>query len=149
MQGHWLWWGLAVLLGVLELMTGTFYLLVLGIGIAAGGVLAFAGAGLAWQFLAAAVVSGVGWFLLRRFNPRRGGAPVQHNRDVHLDIGERVRVEHWLAPRRAQVQYRGAAWTAELAPDEPDAPAPGEFEIRSMDGNRLIVARPRQAARPS
>jgi len=143
MQAYWLWWGLAVLLGVLELVTGTFFLLVLALGFAAGGLLALTGAGIAWQLLAAAAVSVVGFYALRRFNPRLRAEPVQQNRDVHLDIGERVRVEHWQPDRRAQVSYRGAQWTAELAADETHAPEPGEYQILSIDSNRLVVGRPR------
>ena len=137
MQAFWWWWGLAVLLGILELVTGTLYLLVLGLGFAAGGLVAFVGAGLAWQLVGTAAVSLVGWYLLRRFGPRRARGPAHANRDVLLDIGEGVRVEHW-RDGRAQVNYRGAAWEAEL---EGGDPAPGEFVIRRIEGNRLIVAR--------
>jgi len=141
MQDYWWWWGLAVLLGVAEMVTGTFYLLVLGLGFAAGGALAWAGLGTAWQLTAAAAVSFVGWFLLRRQMPRRSRDAAHSNRDVLLDIGEHVHIEHWQPDRRAQVSYRGAAWTAELAADQTSPPQPGEFVIRRIDGNRLIVSR--------
>lgn len=141
MQSYWTWWGLAVLLGVLELITGTLYLLVLALGIAAGGLLAFLGASFAWQLMAAAAVSFAGWFLLRRYGPRRARAATHGGRDMQLDVGERVRVEHWRADRRAQVSYRGATWEAELEPSDNAEPAPGEHVIRRIEGSRLIVAR--------
>jgi membrane protein implicated in regulation of membrane protease activity len=137
MQAHWWWWGVAVLLGVAEMLTGTFFLLVLGLGFAAGGAMAVAGAGLAWQLVSAAFVSFVGWYLLRRKMPRRERLAAHSSRDVLLDIGERVRVEHWQPDRRAQVSYRGATWTAELADGEARS---GEFVIRRIEGNRLIVS---------
>lgn len=141
MQGHWWWWGLAVLFAVLEMVTTTFYFLVLGIGFAAAGAVAFAGGGLAAQLITAAIVSVLAWYLLRRFAPRRGKVSAQGSRDLILDVGERVRVDRWQPDRRAQVVYRGAHWEAELVSDDDRAPEPGEFVIRRIEGNRLIVAR--------
>jgi len=141
MQDYWWWWGLAVIFGVLEMVTGTFYLLVLGIGFAVGGALAFAGGGFAAQLVAAALFSFIGWFLLRRYSPRRERVTAQGNRDLLLDIGERVRVDRWGHDGRAQVQYRGANWEVELASGETASPEPGNFVIRRIEGNRLIVAR--------
>ena len=142
MQDYWWWWGLAVLFGVVEMVTTTFYLLVLGIGFAAGGLVAFLGGAFAAQLVAAAAFSIVGWLMLRRFSPRRGRVVAHGSRDVLLDIGERVRVDRWEAGRRAQVIYRGAAWSAEFVGDDKLEPEPGEYVIRRIEGNRLIVGRP-------
>jgi len=142
MQDYWWWWGLAVLFGVLEMVTATFYLLVLGIGFAVGGAVAFAGGGFAAQLVGAALFSFVGWFLLRRFTPRRERVIAQGNRDLLLDIGERVRVDRWRPDGRATVQYRGASWEAQLGAGATEPPEPGEYVIRRIEGNRLIVARP-------
>jgi len=141
MQVHWWWWGLAVLFAVLEMVTATFFFLVLGVGLAAGGAVAFGGGGLAAQLIAAAVVSVLAWYLLRRFAPRRGRVAAQGSRDLLLDVGERVRVERWQPDRRAKVVYRGAQWDAELATDDERVPEPGEYVIRRIEGNRLILAR--------
>lgn len=142
MQDHWWWWGLAVLFGVLEMVTSTFYLLVLGIGFALGGLVAYLGGDFSLQLIGAAASSVAGWFLLRRFSPRRARVSAHGNRDVLLDIGERVRIDSWQAGRRAQVHYRGAAWSAELVGEDQGEPEPGEYVIRRIEGNRLIVARP-------
>jgi len=141
MQDYWWWWGLAVLFGALEMVTATFYLLVLGIGLAVGGAVAFAGGGFAAQLVGAAVFSFVGWFLLRRYSPRRERVAAQGNRDLLLDIGERVQVDRWRPGGRATVQYRGASWEVQIAPGGPPSPEPGEFVIRRIEGNRLIVGR--------
>lgn len=146
MQAFWWWWGLAVLLGMFEMLTATFFLLVLGLGCAAGGFVAWAGGGFVWQLLAAAAVSFAGWLALRRFSPGRAGRNVNASRDLLLDIGERVRVEHWQPDRRARVVYRGADWAAELEAGDAGALQPGEYVIRRIEGNRLIVARPQPSA---
>jgi membrane protein implicated in regulation of membrane protease activity len=134
------WWVIALALGIMEMLTATFYLLVLGLGCAAaGGVAAFGGAMWA-QFVAAAVVAVAGAAWVRRI---RAGAPASapagRNPDVVADVGERVRVDAWDDDGRARVRYRGTDWTAELAPGEPRAS--GEFTIREVAGNRLIVSR--------
>jgi membrane protein implicated in regulation of membrane protease activity len=134
------WWVLALGIGILELLSGTVYLLVLATGCAAAGAVAAFG-GAAWaQLTTAAVVSLAGAAWARR---ARAGAPAPQpagrNPDVVADVGERVRVAAWDAEGRARVQYRGTQWTAELAPGE--AAEPGEYRIREMAGNRLILAR--------
>ena len=139
---HW-WWVLALVLGVAELLTGTFYLLVLALGGAAGGRAAWANAGLTTQLVATAAVAIAGWSLLHLRHPARRKRPAAtHDPDVLLDVGERLHIAQWDADGSARVHYRGAAWTAELDRDARRAgpTAPGTYEIRGVSGNRLIVA---------
>jgi membrane protein implicated in regulation of membrane protease activity len=137
MAMHFLWWVLAVALGIAELATGSFYMLVLAAGAAAAGLFAFLGFGLAAQFTCAAVVSAGGAVLVRRL---RGRAVAAHrNPDVNLDIGQSVDVATWDADRRSRVTYRGALWDVELMPGEPAIP--GRFVIREVEGSRLRLAR--------
>jgi membrane protein implicated in regulation of membrane protease activity len=134
------WWVLALLLGILELVSGTFYLLVIAGGAAAGGLVAAGGGPLWLQCIAAAALSVAGAAAVRRWGRRDGPiAPAQRNRDVVADIGERVRVDAWGPDGRARIQYRGTQWTVELAAGEPALA--GEYVIREVAGNRLIVAR--------
>lgn len=134
------WWVLALGIGILEMLTGTFYLLMLALGFAAGGALAALGGPLWAQCVAAAVVALAGSFWVRR---SRAGAPSAgpsgRNPDVVADIGEQVRVEAWDAEGLARVQYRGTQWTASLAPGE--APVSGLYRIVELAGNRLILGR--------
>lgn len=134
------WWLLALGLAVLELLSGTFYLLVIALGCAAAGLAAALGAPVWLQPLVAAVVALAGTAWVRR---SRAGAPTpeaaQRNPDVIADVGERVHVEAWGEDGRARVQYRGTQWTAERAPGEPAVP--GAWRIREIAGNRLILAR--------
>ncbi len=142
MQDYWWWWGVAVGLGLIEMFTATFYLLVLAIGFAAAGFVALAGGGLAAQLLAAAGLSVLGWAAVRRWGTRgRAADHPQADRDLILDIGEQVHVDRWDGPRRTKVVYRGASWAVELAQGQASPPEPGDFVIRRIDGNRLIVER--------
>ena len=143
MQLHYWWWILAVGLGVLELVTGTFYLLVLAAGCAAGGLAAWFGAGLTVQVLATAAVAIAGWAWLWRRSPwRQTSDDLALDASMLLDVGERVEGDAWGADRGAQVRDRGAAWTVELDAQEPaSAAVPGAFVIRRVVGNRLVVQR--------
>jgi len=49
-----------------------------------------------------------------------------------------LRVDQWAPNRTARANYRGATWDVELAPGE--EAASGEFVIREINANRLIVA---------
>lgn len=135
------WWWIAT--GVLvaaELATGTFYLLMLALGAAAGALAAHLGFGLNGQMLAAAVVGGGA---VAAWHWRRGGTrPAQHaseNRDVNLDIGEQVDVPAWQPDGSAFVTYRGARWAVRHAGS--GTPQPGRHVIRRVEGNRLHVER--------
>jgi regulator of protease activity HflC (stomatin/prohibitin superfamily)/membrane protein implicated in regulation of membrane protease activity len=56
MSVEWAWWIVAAVLVGAELLTGTFYLLAIGMAVAFGGVAAFAGASLPMQFAVAGVL---------------------------------------------------------------------------------------------
>jgi len=47
-------------------------------------------------------------------------------------------VDQWAPNRTARANYRGVTWDVELAPGE--EAASGEFVIREINANRLIVA---------
>ncbi len=134
-----LWWVLAGVAVVAELTTGTFYLLMLALGMAAGAVAAHLGLPSNFQIVSAALVGGGAtalWHWRRMQSPR--SAPAAENRDVNLDIGERVTVVAWGADRTARVSYRGSTWTARL---QPEAPAEaGEHVVKAVEGNWLVLA---------
>lgn len=133
-----IWWVLAGGAVALELVTGTFYLLMLGVGLAAGALAAHAGVAVTGQLVAAAVVGGgavAGCYLLR--GRKAPAAPASANPDVQIDVGESVHVEAWLADHTAQVRYRGAAWTVVPFGGAPQGPGP--HRVREVSGNRLVV----------
>lgn len=133
------WWLAAGVLVVAELLTGTFYLLMLALGLAAGAVAAHLGLSGVIQTVAAAVVGSgavAAWHFLR---PRR--AAVQNpgaDRDVNLDVGETVQVQDWLPDGSTSVRYRGAAWSAVPAAGSA-AGTTGAHRIVEVRGSQLII----------
>ena len=90
-QASTLWWVLAGVLVIAELLTGTFYLLMLALGSVAAAGAAHAGAAGTAQFVAAALVGGGAtalWHFKRARAPR--SAPAASNADVSPDIGQTV-----------------------------------------------------------
>ena len=133
-----IWWLLAGTAVAVELATGTFYLLMLAIGLAAGALAAHAGAPLAGQLIAAALIGGgavAAWHLQRGRRPAEPGAST--NRDVNLDIGETVMVDAWNPDGTAAIKYRGANWTVVAAAGA--IHATGAHRVREVVGSRLVV----------
>ncbi len=134
-----LWWLAVGALVAAELATGTFYLLMLALGAAAGAMAAYAGVDSEAQITAASVVGGgavVVWHFMRKLRPKT--APAESNHDVNIDIGQRLHVGAWDAEGTARVPYRGAQWAVRYAGS--GTPSPGEFVIVALDGNELRVA---------
>ena len=132
------WWLLAGAAVAVELVTGTFYLLMLAIGRAAAALAAHGGAGLSAQLVTAAFVGGgavTAWHLLRGRRPP--ALPAAANPDVNLDVGETVLVDAWQPDGTAQVRYRGATWTVSHLPGA--SPSSGLHRVREVVGNRLVV----------
>ncbi|MCA1323541.1 NfeD family protein [Herbaspirillum sp. alder98] len=137
-----IWFVIAGGLIAAELFTGTFYLLMIAVGLTAGGLLALGGALLEWQLLAASAVGIVAVLLLRRsrFGRVRRGR-INDDPNQSLDIGRTVEVPAWQekgGSHVARVPYRGALWDVELEAGHP--PETGPCIIREIRGSRLIVA---------
>lgn len=133
-----LWWLLAGAAVAIELFTGTFYLLMLAVGMVAAALAAHAGASTAVQLVMAAVVGSaavVGWYFIKK---RRAGDPsVRSLRSVNLDVGEVLQIDEWLSDGTASVKYRGAQWTVIQRPGNP--PTPGSYRVAELVGSRLLV----------
>ena len=132
------WWLLAGSAVALELFTGTFYLLMLALGMTAAALAAHAGASTAVQLVCAAVV-GIGavviWYTIKKRNP--ADPSVRSLRSVNLDVGEIVQVDEWLPDGTANVKYRGAQWS--VVQRAGNAPVPGAYRVTELVGNRLMV----------
>ncbi|WP_459618459.1 NfeD family protein [Bordetella sp. 2513F-2] len=134
----WIWFGLAALALIGEVLTGTFYLLLVALGLAAGGIGAALHAGLPWQLVICAVVALAGLLVLRRTGVlKKREIDARRNADVNLDIGQQVEVEAWSEAGTARVWYRGAHWQAELSPGQPRVAGP--HRIAEIRGSRLVV----------
>lgn len=134
-----LWWVAAGIAVAAELATGTFYLLMIALGLGAGAIGAHAGLSSTWQVVSAALVGAAAtalWHWKRASHPQ--SAPPELNRDVNLDIGERVQVEAWGHDGTARVNYRGTQWTARLAPGA--ARVAGEHRVTAVEGNWLVLS---------
>ena len=132
------WWVAAGVAVAAELATGTFYLLMMALGLAAGALAAHLGLPLVGQIVSAALVGGGAtavWHWRRFKQPT--SAPARENRDVNLDIGERVHVAEWATDRTTRVPYRGSLWTARLAPGA--TPAGGDYVVSAVEGNWLVL----------
>ncbi len=133
----WMWWMiLAFGLLILELVTGTFYLLVIAVALAAAGLAQLAGASLTLQLVVAAII-GLGGSLWLR-SSRFGKLNTEGDALQNLDVGQVVRIDNWTDGRTARTSYRGAQWDVQLAPGE--TATTGEFVIQSVQGSRLVVA---------
>lgn len=132
------WWLLAGAAVIAELVSGTFYLLMLATGLAAAAVASHLGATETVQIAVAALVASgavLGW---RAYKMSRPSSPSANaNPDVNLDIGATVHIDAWNPDGTANVKYRGANWTA--APDEGQPPATGAHRVVRVLGSRLIV----------
>ncbi len=133
-----LWWLLAGGTIGIELMLGTFYLLLVALGLAAAAIAAHVGLALPAQIITAALVGGgsvVAWYFIKKRRP--GDPSPRADRSVNLDVGEIVQIAHWNPDGTASVQYRGAAWTAIHRPGI--NPSAGAHRVAELVGNRLLV----------
>ncbi len=133
-----IWWIVTGVAVALELLTGTFYLLLLAVGLAAAAVAAHAGVTLTVQLVVAAVVGGGSVVVWRsRHRKTKTALPAGANRDVNLDVGETVQVDSWETDGTSSVKYRGANWNVSLVADA--TPSTGLHVIVEIIGSRLIV----------
>ena len=143
-MSDWMIWLIAAgLVVIFEIFIGTFYLLMISVGLAAGAAAAWFGMDISLQLIVAAIVGSIATYALRK--SRLGSTQkldVARDRNVLLDIGQTVTVNEWQAGGAgrsiARVMYRGAMWDFELEPDQP--PKAGVFRINEIRGSRLIVA---------
>ena len=138
MEPSTIWWVMAGITVAAELLIGSFYLLMLSLGMAAGAIAAQAGSPLTVQMVVAAGVGGAAVLLWRRVKQGRGAElEAQSNPNVNLDIGALVMVQAWASDGSAQVNYRGANWTALHRPGL--APESGEHRVVEVQGSRLVL----------
>lgn len=135
MESYIYWFVLALLLLGFEMVTGTFYLMVVAIGMSVGGFTAWLNASMTWQLSLCALTVLAGTFILRRW---KNTQPVSNISAVNnLDVGQPVKILKWNENGSARVVYRGAEWHAELASAETARDA--TLYIESVRGSCLIL----------
>ena len=142
----WLVWIVAgFALAIAELLSGTFYLLVIGLGAFAGAVVAWMGGNMLVQAAAGGIVAIGGAIAVHHWHARQKSGDAQSN---FLDRGQPVVLEGWAneSANLARVKYRGTSWDARVAAG--DRPAPGTtLYIEGQEGNTLVVVAVAPASR--
>ncbi len=128
-----------LVLVIVELLSGTFYLLMLGVaafGAAAG---AWLGYDFAVQVLVAALVAAAGCYGIYMYRAKNKAEQMPS-----LDSGMPASFENWIDPgaRLARVRYRGASWDARVEGGEALEPGTTVYVVEA-DGNTLKVAKKR------
>ena len=136
MQAARLWLIAGIILCIAEMLTGTFFLLVIGVAALAGAAVAWFGADMWLQVCAASAIAviGVGWVQVHRRHSPGKSMPA-------LDLGQPVSFEKWISQSdgMARINYRGSTWDARL-PNGLD-PAPGTILfIQAVEGSVFQVS---------
>ncbi|MDP9108310.1 MAG: NfeD family protein [Pseudomonadota bacterium] len=136
------WVGLAAALAILELFSGTFYLLMIALGAAAGALAAWLAFAIAWQFLIAGGVGIAATVLLRRSRFGKSLHAASSSAPASLDIGQRIDIDVWdidgHGAAHARSRYRGALWDIDYVGE--GMPGAGNFRIVAIVGSRLRVS---------
>lgn len=126
---------------IVELLTGTFYLLMLGVA-------AFGAAGAAWlgydfpaQVIVAAVIAAAGCYAVHMYRAKN-----RTQQMPPIDSGMPASFESWIdvGARLARVRYRGASWDARVEGLEALEPGTTVY-VLATDGNTLKVVKNRPA----
>jgi membrane protein implicated in regulation of membrane protease activity len=136
METYLVWLAAGFVLVIAELVTGTFFLLVLGVAAFAGSATAWFGLGFWVEALCAAVVgvAGVFWVRHQRKAMQRPDMP-------SLDVGQTVAFDAWISREQgvARVKYRNTQWDAEVEGARELDQGQVLF-IHAVQGNTLKVA---------
>ncbi|AZN36492.1 NfeD family protein [Iodobacter ciconiae] len=128
-----LWLIAAALLAGLEMLTGSFYLLAIAIGLASAAFTAWLGFNFTVQTSTAALVGLIAVAALRQWQSKHDSSP----EEISSDIGQHVEIVAWQGERHARVRYRGTLWDAELAAGSETGLS--HYIIIATQGNSLIL----------
>ncbi|HEV3009477.1 MAG TPA: NfeD family protein [Burkholderiales bacterium] len=128
-----------LVLVIVELLTGTFYLLMLGIAAFGAALAAWLGLEFPAQAIVAAVVSAAGCYGVHVYKAKNRAQQM-----APIDAGMPASFESWLdaGERLAKVRYRGASWDARVEGLEAIEPGATVY-VLAADGNTLRVAKNR------
>jgi membrane protein implicated in regulation of membrane protease activity len=143
---HFLVWVIVgLLLVITELLTGTFYLLMLGLAGFGAGLAAWLGFDFAVQAIVFVAISGAGCYAVHAYRAKN-----QAQQMAPIDAGQPASFETWVdqAAGLARVRYRGASWEArvETRVEVEGALQPGAVVyVLATEGNTLRVSVRRSA----
>jgi membrane protein implicated in regulation of membrane protease activity len=133
MDAYVYWFLLCLVLLGIEMVSGTFYLLVVAIAAAVAGMSALLGMAMVGQMILSAL-TGISGILILRNSIRN---QVTDAANFSIDIGQPVRIIKWNGDRSARVNYRGTEWDAQL--ESPETPSDVTLYIASMQGSSLVL----------
>lgn len=136
-----IWVILGLTLVIVELLTGTFYLLVLGIAAFGAALAAWLGQGFPVQAIVAAAISGLGCYGVHVYRAKNATQQMPN-----VDAGQPASFENWIdqGGRLARVSYRGASWDALVDGDAAVDPGAMLYVV-TANGNTLKVTTRRPA----
>jgi len=136
------WAIVGLVLVIAELLSGTFYLLMLAVAAFGAAAAAYYGQTFPAQCIVAAVLAAAGCYGVHVYRTRSSS-----KRMPSIDAGMPASFESWLDARSrlARVRYRGASWDAQVEGSEALEPGAMLFVV-AADGNTLKVAKNRPAA---
>ena len=126
--------GLALI--ITELLTGTFYLLMLAVAAFGAAVAAWVGQSFPVQSIVASVVAAAGCYGVHLYR-----AKIRTQKMAPIDAGMPANFENWVdaGARLARVRYRGASWDARVEGSEALEPGAVLYVV-ATEGNTLKVA---------
>ena len=131
------WWAIVGIgLIIIEMMTGTLILLILGLAALVGAAAAWFGAPFWLQSVAAVALAAVGMIVASSLKKKR---TAKEEKEDSLDIGHTVILESWVSEVDgvAKVRYRNASWDAKTVGER--TPGGSVFYISAVDGNTLYI----------
>ena len=131
-------WAIAGLLLVIsELLTGTFYLVMLALAAFGAAGAAYFGQAFPVQCTVAAIVAAAGCYAVHVYRARNSGPGM-----APIDAGMPATFENWIdmGAGLARVRYRGASWDARVQNTEALEPGAMLYVV-STEGNTLTVAK--------
>lgn len=148
MQDYLIWTIVGFILVIVELMTGTFYLLVLGVGALFAALAAYLGAPFIAQVAVAGAVASFGTWWVQKWH---AGHRKDGDQGNAIDVGQSVTVAHWINQPEGmlRVRYRGTDWDARVKPGDLAAGAAepgGMLYILAQDGQTWVVGAQKPAA---
>ena len=141
MDEDFLWAILGLTLVIVELLTGTFYLLMLAIAAFGAALAAWLGQGFGVQAVVAAAISAAGCYGVHVYRAKN-----LQEQMPHIDAGQPASFESWIdqGARLARVRYRGASWDA-LVDGEGAVKSGAMLYVVTANGNTLKVTARRPA----
>jgi membrane protein implicated in regulation of membrane protease activity len=136
------WAIVGLVLVIAELLSGTFYLLMLALAAFGAALAAYVGQAFPVQCIVAAVLAAAGCYGVHLYRAKSSS-----KRMAPIDAGMPASFESWLDARSrlARVRYRGASWDAQVEGSDAIEPGATLFVV-AADGNTLKVAKNRPAA---